>query len=254
MRKSALAGLFVLVAIFATTSSSQVSAESLDPLKISQNEQKLLSVSALDAIEKARTPSKPEPKVHTVGENETLTSIAEKYETPWKRLYDKNEQVSHPDIIKEGDKITIPLAEEQLKERPLPEIPVVEPVEVPTVSAPKPPSGVSSKPAAPAPVSRGSVAGNTYTPGYCTWYAKNMRPDMPNNLGNANTWVYRAAAQGMATGSAPRAGAIGQQGMHVVYVQSVNGDGTVTVSEMNYKGLYVVSTRTVPASTFMYIY
>ena len=256
MRKSALAGLFALVAIIATTSSSQVSAAPLDPLKISNTEQKILSVSALDAIEqKARIPSKPEPKVHTVGADETLILIAEKYETPWKRLFSKNEQVSHPDVIKEGDKITIPLPDEEVKERPLPEPPVVvPPAEEPVAAAPREAAGVKRKPAAPAPVSRGSVSGNTYTPGYCTWYAKNMRPDMPNNLGNADTWVYRAAAQGMATGSAPRAGAIGQQGMHVVYVQSVNGDGTVTISEMNYKGLYVVSTRTVPASTFMYIY
>jgi peptidoglycan DL-endopeptidase CwlO len=77
---------------------------------------------------------------------------------------------------------------------------------------------------------------------------------LPNNLGNANTWVARAAAQGIPTGSAPRVGAIGQQGMHVVYVESVNGDGTVTVSEMNFRGRYVISSRTVPASTFRYIY
>lgn len=81
-----------------------------------------------------------------------------------------------------------------------------------------------------------------------------MRPDLPNNLGNADTWVARAAAQGIPTGSAPRVGAIGQQGMHVVYVQSVNGNGTVTISEMNYQGLYIISTRTVPANSFMYIY
>jgi surface antigen len=81
-----------------------------------------------------------------------------------------------------------------------------------------------------------------------------MRPDLPNNLGNANTWVSRAAAQGLATGSAPRVGAVGQQGMHVVYVEAVNGDGTVTISEMNHAGLYVRTVRTVPASTFMYIY
>ena len=77
---------------------------------------------------------------------------------------------------------------------------------------------------------------------------------MPNNLGNANTWVARAAAQGMATGSTPRAGAVGQQGMHVVYVESVNGDGTVTISEMNHVGWNVVNQRTVPASNFQYIY
>lgn len=110
-------------------------------------------------------------------------------------------------------------------------------------------SGVS------AAVSMGSVAGNGYAPGYCTWYAKNKRPDLPNNLGNANTWYSNAAAMGLPVGTTPRVGAIGQAvgQMHVVYVEAVNGD-TVTISEMNYGGLYRMNTRTVPASNFVYIY
>lgn len=103
--------------------------------------------------------------------------------------------------------------------------------------------------------SRYSSSGNTYSPGYCTYYAKQRRPDLPNNLGNANTWFQRAAAQGIPVGSEPRVGAIGETKayMHVVYVEAVNGD-TVTVSEANYKGRGVVSTRTAPASEFRYIY
>lgn len=255
MRKSAIAGLFAFVAIVATTSSSQVSAEALDPLKITKSEQKLISITAIETIEQKARPKVEEPKVHAVGSGENLILIAEKYDTPWIRIFNKNENISNPDEIKEGDKVIIPLPDEELKDRPMPEPQAAEPVVALESPAPRNPSGTSNRNPAPAPVARrGSVAGNTYSPGYCTWYAKNMRPDMPNNLGNANTWVSRAAAQGMATGSAPRPGAIGQQGMHVVYVQSVNGDGTVTISEMNYKGLYVVSSRTVPASTFAYIY
>ena len=102
--------------------------------------------------------------------------------------------------------------------------------------------------------SQASSTGNRYSPGYCTWYVKNMRPDLPNNLGNANTWVSRAAAQGITTGSTPKAGAVGQRGMHVVYVESVNADSTVTISEMNHKGLYVRTVRTLPANYFTYIY
>jgi surface antigen len=97
-------------------------------------------------------------------------------------------------------------------------------------------------------------AGNTYYRGYCTWYAKSKRPDIPNSLGNANTWYIRAKALGLPTGTEPKAGAIGQQGMHVVYIEKVNKDGTVTISEMNYKGYGIVSFRTVPASYFRYIY
>lgn len=259
MRKSAFAGLFACVAIFAA-SSSQVSAETLDPLtlngtKLISTDKKLLTTSIIETIElKSRPPARPEAKIHIVGVNETLTSIAEQYKTPWMRLFNKNEQITHPNSLKPGDKVTVPLPDEQLKERPLPEPPVVQQSAPTAALAPRKASPKSNQAGSSATASRGSVAGNTYAPGYCTWYAKNMRPDMPNNLGNADTWVSRAAAQGMATGSEPRVGAIGQQGMHVVYVQSVNSDGTVTISEMNYRGLYVISSRTVPASTFRYVY
>lgn len=105
------------------------------------------------------------------------------------------------------------------------------------------------------PIYRASSSGNTYAWGYCTWYAKSMRPDLPNNLGNGGQWVANAARQGFATGSTPRAGAIGEQPGHVVYVKSVNKNGTVNISEMNYNGgVGVVNHRTVPASMFRYIY
>lgn len=102
-------------------------------------------------------------------------------------------------------------------------------------------------------------AGNTYAPGNCTWYAKSRRPDLPNNLGNANTWYSRAAAQGWNVGSTPKKGAIGTTTAgwagHVVYVEGVSLDGkTVTISEMNYRGLYSMNTRTVHYTEFNYIY
>lgn len=100
-----------------------------------------------------------------------------------------------------------------------------------------------------------SSANNTYAWGQCTWYAKNKRPDLPNGLGNGGQWVANAAARGLATGATPRAGAIGEQPGHVVYVESVNGNGTVNISEMNYNGgVGVVHYRTVAASAFTYIY
>lgn len=99
-----------------------------------------------------------------------------------------------------------------------------------------------------------SVNGNGYSPNNCTWYAKSRRPDLPNNLGDSISWVANASAQGIPTGSTPRAGAIGQQGMHVVYIESVNSDGTVYLSEMNYDFNGGFRYRTAPASNFMYIY
>lgn len=100
---------------------------------------------------------------------------------------------------------------------------------------------------------------NNYIWGQCTWYAKNKRPDLPNNLGNANTWYSIAASQGVAVGTEPRAGAIGAttEGVygHVVYVESMNSDGTVNISEMNYAGgVGVVHMRSVMPSEFVYIY
>lgn len=105
---------------------------------------------------------------------------------------------------------------------------------------------------------RGNSAGNGYDYGWCTWYVKERRPDLPNNLGNANTWFARAQAQGLPVGYTPRAGAVGQTSGgslgHVVYVERVNGDGTIYISEMNYQGWGVKSFRTANASEFRYIY
>lgn len=120
------------------------------------------------------------------------------------------------------------------------------------VAAPVVPSGgIGGNFTAPAPVA--STAGNTYTYGYCTWYVKNRRPSIPNGWGDAYQWLGNARAQGFATGSTPRVGAVGTAGNHVVYVESVSGS-SVFISEMNYVGWNVRSTRTAPASSFMYIY
>ncbi len=198
---------------------------------------------ATEAQEATKPVEKPLVQ-HTVTLGESLVKIAENYGTTWDRLYAKNTQITQPDLINVSDVITIPEATEILPERIAP---VAQPV------APVASSATRTKVSG-APRTRGSSAGNTYAPGYCTWYAKSRRPDLPNRLGNASAWVGSAAAQGFATGSTPQAGAIGQQGNHVVYVESVNGDGTVTVSEMNYKGLGVISSRTVSAGNFRYIY
>jgi surface antigen len=98
------------------------------------------------------------------------------------------------------------------------------------------------------------VEPNTYATGNCTWYAKQMRPDLPDNLGNADTWYERAQAQGIEVGTEPVEGAIGQSGMHVVFVEKVNNDGTIIISEMNYQGLGVIDQRKLPANSFQYIY
>jgi N-acetylmuramoyl-L-alanine amidase len=103
--------------------------------------------------------------------------------------------------------------------------------------------------------SRFSGIANSYYWGQCTWYVASRRP-VPSNWGNAISWYYNAQRAGYSTGSSPQSGAIGwERNNHVVYVESVNGDGTVTISEMNWGGRPgVLHYRTEPASRFLYIY
>jgi surface antigen len=113
----------------------------------------------------------------------------------------------------------------------------------------------------------GAIYGsNGYDYGYCTWYVANRRAaaghPIPSNLGNASTWKALAIRAGLPVGNVPQAGAViwtppRDYYGHVGYVESVNADGSVNVSEMNTKGWAKVSTRVVPAadaSRYSYIY
>lgn len=203
----------------------------------------------------------PEPIEHIVKKGETLTAIAKDYDTEWIRLWHANEALEHPDILAIDQELIIPFADEELEERELPEPEVVQQLDNSQQATSQPATSQSTNAPQQNTTQRapqGSTSGNLYAPGYCTWYVKNKRPDLPNNLGNANTWVSRASSQGYGTGSTPRVGAVAYQPAsslgHVAYVEAVHNDGTVTVSEMNWRGLYVVTERRVAASTFTYIY
>lgn len=116
MRMTALAGFFAFAMVIVAANSSPVSAEALDLLKVNSKDQTVAKVSVLAAIDVSSTkpaaetpPPKPEPTVHEVKADETLSSIAEQHQTTWIRLFNKNEQLAHPDVINVGDKVTIPL-------------------------------------------------------------------------------------------------------------------------------------------------
>lgn len=199
----------------------------------------------------------PAPVMVTVKLGDTLSSIADTHKTTYKRIFNANASIVNPDIIDVDDTVRIPRADEVLTDRPLPAnivLPAAQASNLPTAAA------AASAPAGGEVTMRrgtamGSVAGNGYVWGNCTWYVKNRRPDLPNNLGNGGSWVANAASMGLATGSKPVAGAVGEQPGHVVYVESVNANGTVNISEMNYNGgLGQVHYRTAPASNFRYIY
>jgi surface antigen/LysM repeat protein len=90
-------------------------------------------------------------------------------------------------------------------------------------------------------------AGNRFSFGYCTWYVYNRR-SVPW-LGNAWQWFGAAQSAGYATGQTPRVGAImvtwESSFGHVAYVESVNTDGSYTVSEMNFVRWDVIDYRTI---------
>lgn len=100
-------------------------------------------------------------------------------------------------------------------------------------------------------------AGNRYAYGYCTYYAFNKRAaagrPIGSNWGNATTWGSLARASGFAVDKNPQAGDVFQTSGgwggygHVGYVESVNADGSILVSEMNYAGWNRVSSRTISA-------
>lgn len=100
-----------------------------------------------------------------------------------------------------------------------------------------------------------TTSGNTYTPGYCTWYVKNARPNIPNGWHDASNWYGAAQSSGWPTGAVPRVGAVAwAKGYgHVALVTGISG-GNVIVTEMNVNGWNVVSSRTTPASDWLYIY
>ncbi len=110
-----------------------------------------------------------------------------------------------------------------------------------------------------------SFGGDGYDFGYCTYWVAMRRiqvgEPVPNNLGNASSWGYLARAFGLSTGTTPQVHAavimstVGQG--HVAFVESVNADGSMVISEMNHDGWDKVDTRTIPASeadTYTYIY
>ena len=104
--------------------------------------------------------------------------------------------------------------------------------------------------------------GGPYVAGQCTQWAWYNRKDLPSNLGNANSWARRAAAAGFPVDHNPRAGDVFQTTAgwygHVGYVESVNSDGSIVVTEMNYYyRSFLVIRATIPASAvknFNYIH
>ena len=111
------------------------------------------------------------------------------------------------------------------------------------------------------PSFRASLNGGYF--GQCTYYVFNRMaqvgtPIGHSMMGNANEWPSYARSYGYSVSRTPAAGTamVFQSGIggshptygHVAFVESVNADGSVYISEMNFVGLNVISYRTIPAS------
>ena len=77
---------------------------------------------------------------------------------------------------------------------------------------------------------------------YAAWKEASQGKYVPYGLGNAADWGWRAAAYGIPVSSVPAVGTIAQwdssDGLsplgHVAYVEAVNGDGSIEVSQYNW--------------------
>ena len=111
------------------------------------------------------------------------------------------------------------------------------------------------------PSFRASLNGGYF--GQCTYYVFNRMaqvgtPIGHSMMGNAAEWPSYARSYGYSVSNSPSAGSaiVFQQGLagadptygHVAFVEAVNADGSLYISEMNVRGLNVISYRTIPAS------
>ena len=111
------------------------------------------------------------------------------------------------------------------------------------------------------PSFRAAINGGYF--GQCTYYVFNRMaqvgtPIGHSMMGNAAEWPAYARSYGYSVSNSPSAGSaiVFQQGLagadptygHVGFVEAVNADGSLYISEMNVQGLNVISYRTISAS------
>lgn len=190
--------------------------------------------------------------VYKIKSDDKLSDIAGKYQASLERIISYN-SLEDETSIKENQEIVIPGGILPENERP----DYVAPVQTSYQTS----YGVSSANSFASTVitsNYNAKAGNAYAWGNCTWYVYNMRPDIGSFWGNASSWAISARAAGYRVDNVPVVGSIAQWNPyasghsgygHVAYVEAVNSDGTITISEMNVRGLGITSRRTISASS-----
>lgn len=184
--------------------------------------------------------------VYTVKADDTVESIAGKYGSNAPEIIALNDlEVSG---ISEGMRILVKGGSLPEKERPEYVAPVVRTYSTYTYM------GNSSN-------RTDLVCNRSLGAGQCTTWGWLKRPDLGFIKANANRWDDLARSAGLLVDRTPSAGAIFQSDSgwygHVGYVESVNSDGSINVSERNYAGCYGVLFSTIPASdvgNFNYIH
>lgn len=202
-----------------------------------------------DAIEPNKTLIVPliDGVVYTVKDGDTAQSLAEKYKTSAERVVLYND-IDDGSKLTAGARIVLPGGE-------LPE------TERPGYVAPRGRSsygnsryGSSTTTSASRSWLTASV-GNRYAAGNCTWYAYERRLQLGRPIGSfwghARAWSTSARAAGFLVNNTPAPGAIIQNTWggygygHVGIVERVDGQN-IYVSDMNYAGYNVISSRTIP--------
>ena len=208
------------------------------------------------AVEKKSDQSKQsesenKSEVVTVKAGQTLTSIAKAHKTTYVRLFNANKNISNPDNLDVGDKVKIPKKDDKLQDRfSQYQAAVAASYQAPaTQYAAQPAATYTTQNYSAAPVNSTSYyVGNGM---WCTDYVNSKRSDVPI-YGNAGySWIGAAQADGKATGTTAKQGAVAVTNGHVAYVEKVNKNGSYVVSEMgwNWKaGNY--NKRTVKPGTF----
>ena len=203
--------------------------------------------STSDAAQEGATLAVPriDGVVYTVKDGDTVASLADKYKVDTERIVLYNDLASD-EALAAGKRLVLPSGE-------LPE------TERPGYVAPRPVtptySGNSGNILSSSYGYARVFSGNRYALGNCTWYAYERRAAIGRPVGslwgNATNWAVSARAAGFTVNGTPAPGAVFQYGGgygHVGIVDSVDGE-YLYVTDMNYAGYNVVTSRKIPLSS-----
>lgn len=201
-----------------------------------------------DTVEEGKTLIVPRTDgvVYTVAAGDTVAALADKYKVSAERIVLYNDLATGEEPAA-GVRLVLPNGDLPETERPG----YVAPAPRPVYSYGGNSGDVLSSSYGYARV----YAGNRYALGNCTWYAYERRAAMGRPIaslwGNATSWAASARAAGFLVNKTPAPGAIFQYGGgygHVGIVESVDSE-YLYVTDMNYAGYNVVTSRKIPLSS-----